>query len=123
MIEQDIMILETLNQQGTMTVSQITGAIPNARKSNTYTAITKLWCDRKLVSKKRNYLNQRTHIIELTNNEKKVIETPNKQRAERFHMLYEAIQMTEKEKQLLLKILARTKLFFNNHLKVDCGTN
>ena len=93
MIEQDIMILGMLNQQGTTAVSQITGDVPNTSESTTPTAITKLWCDRKLISKKINYLNHSTHIIELTDNGKNVTETPNEQRVGRFYMLYEAIQL------------------------------
>ena len=72
--ERNIMILEILNQQGQMTVTQIAEAFPYAGESTISTAITRLWRDRELVSKKRDDQNQRTRIIELTDKGKKVIE-------------------------------------------------
>jgi len=116
--ERDIMILETLNQQGTMTVTQIAKAFPYTSESTISTAITRLWRDRKLVSKKRDNQNQRIRIIELTDRGKKAIEGLYKKRAERFYALFEEIQTTKEERQILLKILTRAKMYFNNHPKI-----
>ena len=110
--ERNIMILEILNQQGQMTVTQIAEAFPYAGESTISTAITRLWRDRELVSKKRDDQNQRTRIIELTDKGKKVIEELYKQRAEKFQVLFETIKITEEERQVLLKILTRAKVFF-----------
>ena len=110
--ERDIMILEILNQQRQMTVTQIAEAFPYASESTISTAITRLWREREFVSKKRDYQNQRTRIIELTDKGKKAIEELYKQRAKKFQVLFETIQITEEERQVLLKILTRAKIFF-----------
>ena len=112
LVERDIMIIEILNQQGQMTVTQIAEAFPCASESTISTAITGLWRERELVSKKRDDQNQRTRIIELTDKGKKAIEELYKQRANKFQVLFETIQITEEERQILLKILTRAKIFF-----------
>ena len=121
--ERDVMILELLNKREKMTVSEIAAADPNVSDSTISTDVTKLWRDKKMVSKTISPENQRTTIVELTEKGKKAIEVINKQRAERFKTLFQAIEVTDDEKQVLLKILARAIPFFDKHLGLDKSTN
>ena len=121
--ERDVMILELLNKREKMTVSEIAAADPNVSDSTISTDVTKLWRDKKMVSKTISPENQRTTIVELTEKGKKAIEVINKQRTERFKTLFQAIEVTDDEKQVLLKILARAIPFFDKHLRLDKNTN
>jgi DNA-binding MarR family transcriptional regulator len=117
------MILRLLNERGKMTVSQIAAAEPNVSDSTISTNITKLWRDKQMVSKTISPENQRTTIVELTDKGKKAIEVVNKQRAERFKTLFQALEVTDDEKQVLLKILNRAIPFFDKHLGLDKTAN
>jgi len=117
--DRDVMILQLLNERGKMTVSQIAAADPNASDSTISTNITKLWHSKKMVSKTISPENQRTTIVELTEKGKKAIELFNKQQAKRFKTLFQAIEVTDDEKQVLLKILNRAIPFFDKHLGLD----
>ena len=120
--ERDVMILQLLNERDKMTVSQIAAADPSASDSTISTNITKLWRDKKLVSKTISPENQRTTIVELTDKGKKAIELANQQRAERFKTLFQAIEVTDDEKQVLLNILTRAIAFFDKHLGLNKNT-
>jgi len=117
--ERDVMILQLLNERGKMTVSQIAAADPSASDSTISTNITKLWRDRKMVSKTISPENQRTTIVELTEKGKKAIEIINKQRSERFNTLFHAINVTDDEKHVLLNIVTRAIAFFDRHLGLN----
>ena len=121
--ERDAMILGLLNERGKMTVSEIAAASPNVSDSTISTNVTKLWRDKRMVSKTISPENQRTTIVKLTDKGKKTIEVLNKQRAERFKKLFQAIEVTDDEKQVLLKILARAIPFFDRLLRLDKSTN
>jgi DNA-binding MarR family transcriptional regulator len=120
--ERDVMILELLTERGKMTVSQIAAANPNISDSTISTNITKLWREKQMVSKTISPANQRTTIVELTDKGKKAIELVNKQRAERFNTLFHALEVTNGEKDVLLKILNRAIPFFDKHLGLDKST-
>ncbi len=119
LIERDVMILELLNERGKMTVSEIAASAPSASDSTISTTITKLWRDREMVSKTISPENQRTTVVELTDKGKKAIEVINKQRAERFKALFQAIEVTDNEKQVFLNILNRAIPFFDKYLGLD----
>jgi DNA-binding MarR family transcriptional regulator len=120
--ERDVMILQLLNERGKMTVSEIAAATPNASDSTISTDVTKLWRNKKMVSKTISPENQRTTIVELTDEGKKAIELVNKQRAERFRTLFHALKVTDGEKEVLLKILNRAIPFFDKHLGLEKST-
>jgi len=75
-----------------------------------------------MVSKTISPENQRTTIVELTDKGKKAIELVNKQRTERFNTLFHALEVTDGEKDVLLKILNRAIPFFDKHLGFDKST-
>jgi len=110
------MILEALHQRGALTISQIAEAVPNVSDSTISIDVTKLWREKQMVSKEKNPQNQRTTIVELTDKGKDVIEVLKTERAERFKTLFRAIEVTDEEKQIILKVLARAITFFDKYL-------
>jgi len=114
--ERDVMILEALHQRGALTISQIAEAVPNVSDSTISIDVTKLWREKQMVSKEKNPQNQRTTIVELTDKGKDVIEVLKTEVAERFKTLFRAIEVTDEEKQIILKVLARAITFFDKYL-------
>ncbi len=117
--EREIMILEMLAQRGKMSISEIAASIPKISDSTISTSVTKLWRDKHLVSKTISPDNQRTTIVELTDGGQKVIETINKQRAERFKALFQALEMSDCETEVFINILNRMLPFFDKYLGLD----
>jgi DNA-binding MarR family transcriptional regulator len=117
--EREIMILELLAQRGKMSISEIAASNPKISDSTISTSVTKLWRDKHLVSKTISPDNQRTTIVELTEAGKKVIETINKQRAERFKALFQALEMSDGETDVFINILNRMLPFFDKYLGLD----
>jgi DNA-binding MarR family transcriptional regulator len=115
--ERDTLILELLNDQGEMTVSQIAATTPNISDSTISTNITKLW-RQKLVSKTISPENQRVTMVKLTDKGKKAIDIVNEQRLERFQMFFKAIQVTGEEKEVILRVFGRAVEFFDKYLKL-----
>ena len=120
--ERDLMILELLSNCGRMTVSQIAEASPNVSDSTVSTTVTKLWRDREMVSKTIDPKNQRTTIVELTGKGKEAIKLYSEQRAERFKALFQAIEMTDAEKDVFVTVLNRAIPFLDKILGLDRGT-
>lgn len=117
--ERDVIILELLDERGKMTISQIAQAYPAISDSTISTNITKLWRDNKMVSKTISPENQRTTIVELTEEGKKAIGLIKTQRAERYQTLFAAINVTDDEKAVFTRILTRAIAFFNKYLGLD----
>jgi DNA-binding MarR family transcriptional regulator len=117
--ERDIMILNVLSQRGKMPVSEIANAIPNASDSTISMNITKLWREKRMVSKTKDPENQRTTIVELTEAGKKEVELHNNQRAERFKALFQAIEVNDEERVVLTNVLDRAIKFFEKHLQIQ----
>ena len=117
--DRDAMILSLLNERGKMTVSQIAAADPTASESTISTTITRLWRDNKMVSKTRSPESQRVTIVELTEKGKETLEIIMKQRSERFKSLFEAIRVTDEEKQVLIDVCTRAVTFMDKHLITD----
>ncbi len=117
--ERDVIILELLKERGKMTISQIAQAYPTISDSTISTNITRLWRDNKMVTKTISPENQRTTIVELTDEGKKAIKLIMQQRAERYQTLFTAINVTDDEKEVFTKILMRAVAFFDKYLELD----
>ena len=113
--ERDTMLLELLDERCRMTVSEIAAAYPEVSSSTVSTAITKLWRDRGLVSKTINPENQRVTVVELTKKGKTALELVKQQRSERFRMLFHAINVTDDEQEVLIRVLNSAVAFFDRH--------
>jgi len=114
--ERDIMILNALSQRGKMSISEIAIAVPNVADSTISSNVTKLWREKRLVSKTKNPDNQRTTIVELTDTGKKAVEVYKKQKAERFKALFQAIKVNDEERIVLIRVLDRAIRFFEKRL-------
>ena len=114
--ERDIMILNVLSQRGKMSISEIVNAIPNVTDSTISTNVTKLWREKRMVSKTKDPENQRTTIVELTDIGKNAVEAHNEQKAERFKTLFRAIEVSDEERLILTKVLDRAIRFFEKRL-------
>jgi len=111
--ERESLILELLYEKQRMTVSQLASADPGASDSTISSTITKLWRDKNMVTKTISPQNQRNTYIELTQKGVETIESYIKMRDERFRTLFEAINVTESEKEVLYNVLCRATRFFN----------
>lgn len=120
--EREALLLELLSDHGQMTVSQIAAAYPGLSESTISTTISKLW-RQKIVSKTINPENQRMTIVELTEKGKEILEVIKKQQAERFNELFHAIEVTEDEKQVFLRVLTRVITYFDQYLGFPSSAN
>jgi len=105
--ERESLILQLLGERGQMTVTQIAEAWPNVSESTISMTITKLWRKFGLVSKTISPENQRITLVELTDKGEKELETILAQRNERLKVLFDSINMTDEEKQVLISICQR----------------
>ncbi|MBN2513201.1 MAG: winged helix DNA-binding protein [Sedimentisphaerales bacterium] len=104
--ERESLILQQLADSGTMTVSQIAEAWPNFSESTISMTLTKLW-KRKLVSKTISPENQRITHVNLTEKGRNELDLIFKQRRERFQALFDAIQLSDHERQIFIGICQR----------------
>ena len=105
--EREALILHLLKERGQMTVTQIVEAWPNVSESTISMTITKLWRKLGLVSKTISPENQRITHVELTDKGRAELETIFKQRSMRIKALFDSINMTDKEKQVMISICQR----------------
>ena len=116
--ERDEMILDLLSKRGRMTISEIAAEDPNVSFSTISLNITKLWRKLKLVSKTISPENQRTTFVELNEKGREAIEAMKQQREKRFKVLYEALGVTDGEKELLMRILKRANAYFEKYVSM-----
>jgi DNA-binding MarR family transcriptional regulator len=117
--ERDFMILNLLNERGKLNVSEIAAASWGVGYSTISTDITRLWRDKKLLTKTIDPDNQRVTIVELTEKGKKAVQTAKQQRSDRFQKLYEALNVTDEERKILLKIVTRAVEYFDELFGID----
>lgn len=104
--ERESLILQQLLERGTMTVSQIAEAWPNFSESTISMTLTKLW-KRKLVSKTISPENQRVTHVNLTEKGRNELDLIFKQRRQRFQALFDAIQLSDHEREVFIQICQR----------------
>ena len=105
--EREALILHLLDERGQMTVTQIADAWPNVSESTISVTITKLWRKLELVSKTISPENQRVTLVELTDKGKAELETIFKQRNQRIKALFDSINVTDEERQVLISVCQR----------------
>ena len=105
--EREALILHLLKERGQMTVTQIAEAWPNVSESTISVTITKLWRKLGLVSKTISPENQRITHVELTDKGRGELETIFKQRSLRIKALFDSINITDDEKQVLISVCQR----------------
>jgi DNA-binding MarR family transcriptional regulator len=117
--ERELIILNLLREKSRLSVSDIAEAVPKASYSTISTDITKLWRDRKMVSKTVDPDNQRVTLVELTNKGAEAAETIQTQRDKRFEQLYEALNTTPEEEQVMVRVFSRATTYFDNLLGLN----
>jgi len=117
--DRDILLLEMLSKAGSMTVSQIAALHPNISESTISTTITKLWRDKKVVSKTISPENQRVTNVELTDKGREILTVYADHQSQRYKALLNAMQLSEDEKKVLLDIIQRTLTVFDTQLAKD----
>jgi DNA-binding MarR family transcriptional regulator len=83
--------------------------------------LTKLW-KRRLVSKMISPENQRMTLVDLTDKGHFELEQIFRRRKERFQALFNAIQVTPEEKEVLIRICQRGVLFLDELLGLTRAT-
>ncbi len=119
--ERDVFLLQLLDGRNKMAVSEIASAYPEVSESTISTAVTRLWRDKGLVSKTISPANQRVTIVQLTDMGKAALETEMQQRTQRMNSLFLAIQVTDEEKEILVRVFNRATNFFDEHLELRNG--
>jgi DNA-binding MarR family transcriptional regulator len=114
--ERDILLLELLNSRGKMAVSEISAAYPNVSESTISTNITKLWKNRKLVSKTINPDNQRMTFVDLTDKGRELLSVIKQQRGERMATMFRAMKFSDEERAMMERVVARAIEFFDDYL-------
>jgi DNA-binding MarR family transcriptional regulator len=105
--EREALILHLLAERGQMTVTQIAGAWPNVSESTISMTITKLWRKLGMVSKTISPENQRITHVGLTDKGQAELDNIFKQRSTRIKALFDSINMTDEEKQVMISICQR----------------
>ncbi len=114
--ERETLILQQLAEQGPVSVSQIADAWPNLSDSTISMTITKLWREHGLVTKTINPDNQRVTIIELSEKGKAELAVIMNQRNERFQAMFDAMNVTPEEKEVLVRVCERGVAFLDKLL-------
>ena len=120
--ERDILLLELLNSRGKMAVSEISAAYPNVSESTISTNITKLWKNKKLVSKTINPENQRMTFVDLTDKGKELLNVIKQQRGERLTMMFQAMKFSDEERAMMERVVTRAIEFFDTYLNLKKST-
>jgi DNA-binding MarR family transcriptional regulator len=116
--ERDILLLELLGTRGRMMVSEISAAYPNVSDSTISTNITKLWRNKKLVSKTINPDNQRVTFVELTDKGRELLQVIKRQRSERLATLFVAMKFEDGEREVLARLAERAVTFFDKQFAI-----
>jgi len=117
--DRELMILGLLKEKGTMSVSEVAEAVPNISYSTISTDISKLWRDKKMVTKTIDPDNQRVTLVELTEKGAKALELIQKKRDERMNQLYEALNTTKNEEEVIIRVSERATKYFDKLLGLN----
>jgi DNA-binding MarR family transcriptional regulator len=115
--ERDILLLELLDSHGRMTVSEIGACYPHVSESTISTNITKLWREKKLVSKSINPDNQRITFVDITDKGKEILKAIRQMRTERLVTLFRAMEFSDEERRVMERLTSRAIGFFDQYLK------
>jgi len=119
--ERDNLLLQLLAENGTMTVSEIAAAYPTVSESTISTSLTKLWRDKGMISKKISPENQRITLVELTDKGRNALAEVMKSRGRTYSAFFHAIQVTDNERDVLIRICQRAVQYMDEHLGLRPG--
>ena len=121
--EREVLLLQLISEKGRMRVTEIAAAYPNVSESTISTDLTRLWRDKGLIEKTINPKNQRQTLVELTDKGKKVLADVMKTRAAAFNALFHALQVSDDEREVLIRICTRAVKYMDEHLGLGAGKN
>lgn len=120
--ERETLILQQLAEQGPVSVSQIAEAWPNLSDSTISMTVTKLWRKHGLVTKTIRPDNQRITMVELSDKGRAELDTIMQQRSQRIQVLFDAMNVSDEEKQVLIRVFQRGVVFLDKMLGFDKTT-
>ena len=103
----ECLILELLDEHGKMSISEIGSFFPGVAPSTVSKDISRLWTQRKMVSKAIDPDNERTRIVELTPKGARVLRAMNTGRTERLTLLIGALELKRHEAEVLMEVVPR----------------
>lgn len=114
--ERESLILQLIREQGSKAVTQIAAAWPNVSEGTISMTISKLW-RQGLVSKTISPENQRVTMVEITAKGTSELDKLFKQRSQRLGALFDSIQMTDEERQVLIDVFQRGVAVLDKYLE------
>ena len=103
--DRELMILESLSNRGSMTISEIT-ADSDVTESTVSNSVSTLW-RKGFVSKSTDLNDQRNKIINLKGEGKQALEKEQRLRRRRFEIFLKALNPSEEESQIIEKLISR----------------
>ena len=119
--EREVLLLQVINEKGRMRVTEIAAIYPTVSESTISTDLTRLWRDKGLIDKTINPKNQRQTFVKLTEKGKEVLEGVMKTRTAAYNALFHALQVSDDERQVLIRICKRAVQFMDEHLGLGAG--
>jgi DNA-binding MarR family transcriptional regulator len=117
--ERETLILQQVAEQGPVSISQIAECWPNLSDSTISMTVTGLWRNRGLVTKTINPDNQRVTLVELSDKGRVELDKAMQQRRERFQALFDAMNVSDEEKQVLIRVCQRGVTYLDTLLGMD----
>lgn len=115
--ERESLVLQLIGEQGRMAVTQVAAAWPNVSESTISMTLTKLWRGG-LVSKTTHPENQRITLVELTAEGHAQLESLCRARIQRMKILFDSIQLTPEEKQVIIDVCQRGVRYMDQFLDI-----
>lgn len=117
--EREILLLELIDMNKKMNISEITKKFKVVSKSIISTTVSNFWKD-KLVNKEKDIENQRITYVSLTSKGEKLLKKIRKDKDERFSILVRALNLNPEQREMLEQILGNAindldeKMAFNS---------
>jgi DNA-binding MarR family transcriptional regulator len=107
------LILEVLDKQSILSISEIGNILSANSSSSISTTITKLWKDKSLVNKNISPDNQRVTLVDLTHKGQKALENIRKDKTELYASLKTAMALTPEEDIVIRRVIEKAVSFFD----------
>ena len=114
--DRETLILELIATKDHMSISEICKLYPTVSNSTISTTITKLWRDKKLVSKTILPENQRSTVVGLTDAGKKVLEEVRKTQSETFKNVSRSLGLSPEQDEFFHLFIKNAITFFDKKL-------
>ena len=110
------LILEVLDQKGTLSISDLTNIFASSSSSTVSTTVTDLWKSKKLVNKNISPENQRVTLVDINKKGKAALEKYRQEQTENFSALKQALDLRPDEEEVARKIFGKAASFFDEEI-------